>query len=62
MMYFKGDYPKKAKMIRLKGHGAEIAKDFFNQNIESLIRYETHAKLYFEINLEEYDRYFLRIK
>lgn len=40
MMYFKGDYPKKAKMIRLGGHGAEIAKKTFsNQNIESLIRY-----------------------
>jgi hypothetical protein len=40
MMYFKGDYPKNAKMIRLGGHGAEIAKrTFSNQNVESLIRY-----------------------
>lgn len=40
MMYFKGDYPKEAKMVRLGGHGAEIAKRTFSgQNVESLIRY-----------------------
>jgi hypothetical protein len=39
MMYFKGDYPKNAQMVRLGGHGAEIAKRTFHErNVESLVR------------------------
>ena len=40
MMYFKGDYPKNAQMVRLGGHGAEIAKRTFHErNVESLVRF-----------------------
>ena len=40
MMYFKGDYPKNAQMVRLGGHGAEIAKGTFHkQNVDSLVRF-----------------------
>lgn len=40
MMYFKGDYPKDAQMVRLGGHGAEIAKRTFHErNVESLVRF-----------------------
>ena len=40
MMYFKGDYPKDAQMVRLGGHGAEIAKRTFHErDVESLVRF-----------------------
>ena len=47
MMYFKGDYPKKAKMIRLGGTVLKLQKDFFKpkHRISDSVQENLHAKL-----------------